>query len=367
LLGILQILSSRATQSWLIPLTENGSASSSRSFVMPVRVRCSGCDSLYKLPDHLAGKTVRCKGCGSTFKVPAPEVEVDEVAEILAGVESAADEPALRHAADEEVFEDSRAQEPLDADEGDVKPSKGKGKGKKAAGGKRMSMAVLAILAVVLLVILGGAAGAYFFLFGDSSKPAVKAKPAPQPINPGKAKDATPPEDAKAEEGKEETDPAKENAIPLEGPISYVKHVQPFLSTYCGKCHGEAKPKAGLTVTSIQGIMRGGKNKKPVVVPMEPDQSPLVLAVEHKGKLKMPPQKEKQPKPAEKAMLRIWVTEGAQDDTGKAGVLLPSVGPQLPLDNEGFRRLAALVSNPLREAGAFLQFVPHPANTQKAR
>ena len=284
---------------------------------MPVRVRCSGCESLYKLPDHLSGKTVRCKSCGSTFKVPAPEVEVDEVAEMLAAVESAADEPAESHPADEEVFADSPAKEPQAADGGDVKPGKSKGRGKKAAGGrKRMSMAVVAILVVGVLVLLGGAAGAYFFLFsGPSKTPPLQAKPKgpSSPKNPGQAKDVTPPDDTKAEEGKEQTEP-----MPIDGPISYVKHVQPFLSKYCGKCHGATKPKAGLTVTSMQAIMRGGKSKRPLVVPMEPDQSLLVLAVEQKGKLRMPPLKEKQPKSTEKAMLRIWVTEGCARRFGKS-------------------------------------------------
>jgi len=40
---------------------------------MAIRVACPGCQTLYALADHLAGKTVRCKKCNDTFTVPSPD------------------------------------------------------------------------------------------------------------------------------------------------------------------------------------------------------------------------------------------------------------------------------------------------------
>jgi predicted Zn finger-like uncharacterized protein len=38
---------------------------------MAIRIVCPGCQTLYALADHLAGKTVRCKKCNDTFTLPS--------------------------------------------------------------------------------------------------------------------------------------------------------------------------------------------------------------------------------------------------------------------------------------------------------
>ena len=39
---------------------------------MPIQVTCSGCDTVYPVPENLAGKTIRCKSCGASMEVVAP-------------------------------------------------------------------------------------------------------------------------------------------------------------------------------------------------------------------------------------------------------------------------------------------------------
>src|SRR5215471_699153 len=66
----------------------------------------------------------------------------------------------------------------------------------------------------------------------------------------------------------------------------------------CIKCHGADKPKAGLNLTSLETLGRGGKRGH-VVVPRKPDDSLLWQVINEE---KMPP---KEPLPeAERALLK---------------------------------------------------------------
>src|SRR5215210_852692 len=94
--------------------------------------------------------------------------------------------------------------------------------------------------------------------------------------------------------------------------------VRPVLAEQCYSCHGEKKQSAGLRLDSKAGVTKGSDGG-PVVVPGEPDKSPLVQAVRHSGEIKMPPKK-KLPADAVEA-LTAWVKLGAPypDDAVAAG------------------------------------------------
>src|SRR5262249_58484094 len=64
--------------------------------------------------------------------------------------------------------------------------------------------------------------------------------------------------------------------------------VRPILVEQCLSCHGEKKQSSGLRLDSKAGVMKG-TDDGPVVVPGEPDKSPLVKAVRHAGGIKIPP------------------------------------------------------------------------------
>ena len=38
---------------------------------MPIDVTCPGCQTVYPVPEALAGKTIKCKGCGEMMEVVA--------------------------------------------------------------------------------------------------------------------------------------------------------------------------------------------------------------------------------------------------------------------------------------------------------
>jgi predicted Zn finger-like uncharacterized protein len=294
---------------------------------MPVRLHCPGCKSLYRLPDHLTGKTVRCKGCGEIFKVmdSAAKSPIDEeqTEESTPKPSTAAKLAAIKPSDDDLEDQPEKETVPPQEDEEEPKPSKRRGKpAKSKAGSKRMLFIVGAVLLVAVAVF--GPLAWYFWPSGGPAK--IGPAQSKQPATGLAAKGAT-----SKTPNKEGKGISKEEPPPTAG-ISYVKHVQPFLKNYCLKCHGGKMPKAGVDLASFAAIMGGGEDKLSLVVPMEPDKSLIVQVIEGKAKHKMPPQKEKQPNPGQKNMLRTWVEEGATDDS--------AVKDGTPLDGNNTELLA---------------------------
>jgi hypothetical protein len=88
----------------------------------------------------------------------------------------------------------------------------------------------------------------------------------------------------------------------------FEKHVRPVLVEQCLSCHGPKKQSASLRLDSKAAVAKGGENG-PVVVPGDPDKSPMLSAVRHAGELKMPP-KGKLPAEVIEA-LTTWIKMGA--------------------------------------------------------
>jgi hypothetical protein len=110
---------------------------------------------------------------------------------------------------------------------------------------------------------------------------------------------------------------------------SYARQVKPFLAKYCSECHSGDRSKAGLNLDTYKSLMAGSRNEH-VVVPGKPDDSQLVLAVEALAGSPMPPKRAKQPKRAERAILRAWVAAGAKDDSAALTTLIPDIKPTVP-------------------------------------
>ncbi len=64
--------------------------------------------------------------------------------------------------------------------------------------------------------------------------------------------------------------------------------VRPVLATNCFPCHGPAKQESGLRLDAREHVVKGG-DSGPVVVPGDPDQSKLIMAVRNDGDFQMPP------------------------------------------------------------------------------
>ena len=93
--------------------------------------------------------------------------------------------------------------------------------------------------------------------------------------------------------------------------------IRPLLVTRCGKCHSGPKPKGGLDLSRVDGLMGGGRSG-PIVVPGNPTGSLLMQVIRRRGKGRMPPDA-----PLEESQileLVTWVKNGAvvpgADDKG---------------------------------------------------
>ncbi|HWB04979.1 MAG TPA: c-type cytochrome domain-containing protein [Verrucomicrobiales bacterium] len=99
-------------------------------------------------------------------------------------------------------------------------------------------------------------------------------------------------------------------------PVSYYKHIRPILQGACHGCHQPAKAKGEYVMTEFAALVKGGADDGTAVVPGKPDESSLIKNIipGADGKVEMP-KKGDALKPAEVALIRQWITEGAKDDT----------------------------------------------------
>jgi hypothetical protein len=92
----------------------------------------------------------------------------------------------------------------------------------------------------------------------------------------------------------------------------FERNVLPILEKRCFACHSHAKSiKAGLALDSRSGWDKGG-DSGPAVVPGDPGESLLIIAVDHEDDtLKMPPKEKLSAEEIE--TLKTWVRNGAAD------------------------------------------------------
>ena len=138
-------------------------------------------------------------------------------------------------------------------------------------------------------------------------------------------------------------------AEPSRSQIEFFENkVRPLLANHCYKCHSQKaeKVKGGLTLDTREGLLAGG-NSGPVIVPGNPDKSPLIEAIRYTNPdLQMPPKGEKLSE-TQVADLVAWVKMGAPDPrvatvaqkswvdpTKKHWALQPVSKPEIPKVND---------------------------------
>lgn len=103
---------------------------------------------------------------------------------------------------------------------------------------------------------------------------------------------------------------AQESATPEE---HFENHVRPLLVKNCIQCHGQTKREAGLDLSSLDGVLRGG-DSGPAMAVGKSDESLIVEALRHQS-LQMPPDK-KLDDAAVDQIVR-WINDGAYWPTGQ--------------------------------------------------
>jgi hypothetical protein len=59
--------------------------------------------------------------------------------------------------------------------------------------------------------------------------------------------------------------------------VTFAKDIQPLFAASCTKCHGDQRPKGELSLKTLVGVLKGGKDGK-VVTPGKSEESALVIA-----------------------------------------------------------------------------------------
>jgi hypothetical protein len=95
-------------------------------------------------------------------------------------------------------------------------------------------------------------------------------------------------------------------------PVDYVRDVKPVFAKHCIACHGPAKHRADLRLDTAKHALEGG-NSGAVIVPGKSTSSLLVQAVIGAKDIKaMPPDDRPRLSPAEIAILKAWIDQGAK-------------------------------------------------------
>ncbi|MBI4621919.1 MAG: DUF1553 domain-containing protein [Verrucomicrobia bacterium] len=154
-------------------------------------------------------------------------------------------------------------------------------------------------------------------------------------------------------------------AAPVEsGRLSFNEHIQPILSENCYACHGpdSSTRKAKLRLDRAEFATAAREDHEPAIVPGRPEESLLVekITATDPDDRMPPPDSHKELKPAEIALLRRWVAEGAVYE--KHWSLIPPTRPPLPAAGRDWARnpidhfiaetLAGAGLRPSREEGA---------------
>ncbi|MBI3463479.1 MAG: DUF1549 domain-containing protein, partial [Planctomycetes bacterium] len=113
--------------------------------------------------------------------------------------------------------------------------------------------------------------------------------------------------------------PAQPAAVTAAGAEFFEKQIRPLLVKHCYECHGpESDPaEGGLRLDTRQGLTQGGKSGA-VVIPRDPDQSRLIVAVRYADPLvQMPPDGKLSAREID--ALAEWVRMGAPDPRDASG------------------------------------------------
>jgi mono/diheme cytochrome c family protein len=94
--------------------------------------------------------------------------------------------------------------------------------------------------------------------------------------------------------------------------VTYATDIKPIFDASCVRCHGEKKPGSGIVLTSLDGVLKGGRDGKIIVVG-DSTKSDLVMSVAHIGDPQSFMPKRGKPLTAEQVgLIRAWIDQGAK-------------------------------------------------------
>ena len=105
--------------------------------------------------------------------------------------------------------------------------------------------------------------------------------------------------------------PSAKPAAPKKPAAPSFKDIQPIFNMNCIGCHGGERPRAGIDLTSYEGIIRGS-DEGPIVKKGAPKHSLLIEALRGMpGVRAMPPRRDPLPE-AKIKQIENWIKSGAK-------------------------------------------------------
>jgi mono/diheme cytochrome c family protein len=96
--------------------------------------------------------------------------------------------------------------------------------------------------------------------------------------------------------------------------VTYATDIKPIFDAACVKCHGDKKPSRGIVLSSLAGVLKGGKNGAILTVG-DSTKGDLINSVAHIGDPGsfMPKGKGAKPlTPDQIGLIRAWIDQGAK-------------------------------------------------------
>ena len=96
--------------------------------------------------------------------------------------------------------------------------------------------------------------------------------------------------------------------------IDFARDIQPIFAEHCTTCHGPDEQKGGLNLTEEESLYSKLKSGEPALVSGKPEDSELLyrISTQDTDELMPPPEHGSRLKPAEVALIRQWISEGAK-------------------------------------------------------
>lgn len=127
-------------------------------------------------------------------------------------------------------------------------------------------------------------------------------------------------------------DAGASEAISLSAPLTFAADVQPVFTAHCVSCHNASDAKSGLDLSSLGGLLEGGKKAGPALVLDAPETSPLFRYLDGQLQPRMP--KDEPPLTADQiAVLGRWARDYAAKEIGAAHAQASAAGEPLQKSN----------------------------------
>lgn len=98
---------------------------------------------------------------------------------------------------------------------------------------------------------------------------------------------------------------------PNSAPIDYEKQIVPILENKCLTCHSGSIRKGRLDLSSLEGMIKGGKTGA-AVTSGKPEESLLIKLAGRTGTPPMPPKDDEPLTPEELALIKTWIAQGTK-------------------------------------------------------